>query len=161
MKYEGKLKLQQMFQVVVGIPEHQAITAIDKMLELGYLAEDVEIKLTAPRSEYSLDFLQGMINRMIVSYYKYGKVADAYPASMDAMASLQQRITSYLVTENTEFLIDAANFAMIEFMHPGCDNAHYTPTDSDGSPGRTTTHGIVTHESNTAKRDRLYRRAGD
>lgn len=125
------------------------------------MGEPLDLKYPAPYSEYSLEFIQGMINRMIVSYYKYGLVGDAYPKQFSAVHSLQQRLNAYLDTGNTEYLMDAANFDMIEFMHPHLENAHYTPTDSDGSPGRTTTRGIVTAESNNATRDRLYKRDGD
>lgn len=94
-----------------------------------------------PPSEFSETFLQGMVNRMGVSFHKYGKVADAYPRAVDALASLEQRLARYRETGNTEWLMDVANFAMIEFMHPAHDRAHYAPTDSDASPGRAVTHG--------------------
>lgn len=37
--------------------------------------------------------------------------------------------------------MDVANFAMIEFMLPRHPDAHYRPTDSHESPGRTRTDG--------------------
>jgi len=37
---------------------------------------------------------------------------------------------------NVEYLVDAANFAMIEFMHPAHPSAYFKATDADGSPGR-------------------------
>lgn len=96
-----------------------------------------EIKLeSAPSSEFSLLFVQGMADRMAMSYYKYGKVAEAYPRKVDAVASLKLRLEKYEQTGNTEFLMDVANFAMIEFMHPRHDNAFFKPTDSGESPGR-------------------------
>lgn len=122
---------------------------------------EVAFICNTPEHEFSRQFIQGMLDRMAVSYYKYGKVADAYPHSFSAMPSLIQRLSEYDRTGNTEFLIDAANFAMIEFMAPSLPGAHYSPTDDDGSPGRTTVHGLVTKDSNTAKRDHLYRRDGD
>ena len=85
---------------------------------------------------------------MTVSYYKYGEVSVAYPYRVNAMKSLQQRLDKYKETGNTEFLIDAANFAMIEFMHPALPGAHFTPTDSDASPGRTWANGDITAKSN-------------
>ena len=123
--------------------------------------EIIQINAFAPMTEYSCEFLQGMINRMGVSYHKYGKVADAYPHNFNAIDSMKERVLSYQATGNTEYLMDAANFLMIEFMHPSHEKAHFIPTDSDGSPGRTTVHGIVTHEANNAVRDRLYKRDGD
>lgn len=111
--------------------------------------------------EISIPFVQGMLDRMIVSFYKYGAIKDSFPSHISALDSLQQRIDKYKATGNTEYLMDVANFAMIEFIHPSIPDAHYTPTDSDGSPGRTTKYGIVTHESNYAKIEKLYRRDGD
>ena len=106
--------------------------------------ERLELVVTSPESEFSKTFLQGMLNRMSVSYHKYGAVADAYPHKVNALASLQQRLDKYAATHNLEFLMDAANFAMIEFMHPSDPNAHFEATDSDASPGRITISGRAT-----------------
>jgi hypothetical protein len=89
-----------------------------------------------PDTEFSEEFVKGMRNRMAVSYYKYGPVTDAYPHKVDAIASLTQRLRKYADTGNTEWLMDAANFAMIEFMHPRHPSAHFTGTDDEASPGR-------------------------
>jgi hypothetical protein len=43
---------------------------------------------------------------------------------------------------NAEYLVDAANFLMIEFMHPAHPNAHYAATDKEGSPGRVATNVV-------------------
>lgn len=100
-----------------------------------------------PSSEFSKSFLQGMVNRMGVSFHKYGKVEDAFP-ELDPLASLQLRLEKYQETGNTEWLMDAANFAMIEFMHPSHPEAHYRGTDSKESPGRVTTNGRTTRKAN-------------
>lgn len=99
--------------------------------------------LASPKTEFSSEFVQFMANRMSVSYHKYGPVADGYPDKLDAIASLKQRLDTYAETGNTEFLVDAANFAMIEFMHPKSVKAHFRPTDSNESPGRTRVNGQV------------------
>lgn len=106
-----------------------------------------------PASEFSEKFVQGMANRMMVSYCKYGAVAEAYPARVDAIASLKKRLDKYAETGNTEWLMDVANFAMIEFMHPRHDSAHFVATDSDKSPGRVWNSGTVTAAANTASRE--------
>ena len=36
---------------------------------------------------------------------------------------------------NTEYLVDVANFAMIEFEHPAIPGAQLSAMDSDESPG--------------------------
>ncbi len=89
-----------------------------------------------PDSEFSQEFMDGMLSRMAVSFHKYGAVKDAYPHKVSALKSLQQRLKKYEATGNLEYLIDAANFAMIEFMCPAREDAFFEPTDSDGSPGR-------------------------
>lgn len=113
----------------------------------------MEIKTDGvPESEYSEQFLQGMVNRMGVSYYKYGYIKDAYPHDVNALLSMQQRLNKYQQTGNTEFLIDAANFAMIEFLRPSVEGAFFEATDSDQSPGRTTNRGVATDAPNNDRK---------
>lgn len=87
-------------------------------------------------TEFSEQFVRGMKSRMLVSYHKYGPIASAYPHKINALHSLEQRLRKYKETKNTEYLIDAANFAMIEFMLPALDGAYFAGTDDSGSPGR-------------------------
>lgn len=88
-----------------------------------------------PITEWSPEFTQGCANRMVTSWFKYGDVATAYPDKVDAIKSLYLRLDKYLQTGNTEFLMDVANFAMIEFKHPKLEGAAYRPTEH-GGPGR-------------------------
>lgn len=89
-----------------------------------------------PVSEFSQPFVQGMADRMAMSYSTYGKVKDAFPDKVDVIGSLKKRLTKYLETGNTEWLMDVANFAMIEFMHPSIGHAEFKPTSAKESPGR-------------------------
>jgi hypothetical protein len=108
----------------------------------------------APETEFSTTFAQGMADRMAVSFFKYGLVAEAYPKKVNAIESLKTRLDLYLNggevkgvnigAGNTEYLMDVANFAMIEFMHPKHPKAFFKPTDSNGSPGRNWNDGEVT-----------------
>lgn len=100
-----------------------------------------------PATEFSKGFLQGMLTRMGVSFHKYGAVKDAFP-ELDPIKSLRLRLKKYQQTGNTEWLIDAANFAMIEFMHPSHPKAHYRATDSHESPGRVVRGGGETRKAN-------------
>lgn len=108
-----------------------------------------------PTSENSLTFHQGMVDRMGVSFYKYGRVAEGYPSRVDAIGSLKLRLQKYEDTGNTEFLMDIANFAMIEFMRPRHPKAYFKETDSKESPGRVNTAGIQSQESNTAAHENV------
>lgn len=89
-----------------------------------------------PQTQYSLQFLQGMITRMLTSYSKYGHIKDSVEKGMDPLAEVRARINKYRATGNTEWLIDAANYCMIEFMHPSHEEAHFRATDSNESDGR-------------------------
>ena len=114
-----------------------------------------------PATEFSLPFVQGMANRMMQSFAKYGKVSAAYPHRVNAIESLKKRLTLYEETGNTEWLMDVGNFAMIEFMHPKHAQAHYRPTDSHESPGRVWEHGGESDKRNEHEIEHLYSRQGD
>lgn len=96
--------------------------------------------------EFSEQFTDGMKNRMLVSNAKYGNAGHNCPERCDAIACLNERIEKYQATGNVEWLMDVANFAMIEFMHPSRPDAHFRPTDSHESPGRVRKDGGNPHE---------------
>ena len=85
--------------------------------------------------QISEKFIDGMKNRMIVSYFKYGDIRDCFPHKTNALATAIDRIKTYEKTKNTEFLIDASNFLMIEFILPSIEGAFFRATDSHESPG--------------------------
>lgn len=89
-----------------------------------------------PDTEMSREFMQGMLDRTAVGFFKYGLMTDAAANGVDQIESARKRIERYLETGNTEWLIDVANMVLIEFKHPQHPEAHYRPTDSDESPGR-------------------------
>lgn len=101
-----------------------------------------ELRGGEPTSQYSMRFMQGMINRMLTSYHKYGHVRVAYERGVDFLESSSQRVRKYKETGNTEFLMDAANYLMMEFMHPSHEGAHFDAESK--SPGRVLTSGRIT-----------------
>jgi hypothetical protein len=116
----------------------------------------IDIPDAVPPSEVSREFMQGMADRMGVSYFKYGLVSEAYPAKVDAIKSLEQRLERYRATGNTEWLMDVANFAMIEHGYPRHSAAHFRGTDSHESPGRIGASGeSIGATSNTSGRDNV------
>lgn len=98
------------------------------------------------KTEYSETFDELRKKAMVTSYYKYGPLKKNYKeySCMDAVANLKKRLEAYEQTGNTEFLVDVANFAMIEFMMPQHEKAHYKPTDS----GAVETVGFGVNEVN-------------
>lgn len=82
------------------------------------------------KTEYSTKFDDCRKKAMVNSYHKYGPAKDNYGKykCMDAIANIRKRLEKYEETGNTEFLVDVANFAMLEFMYPSIEGATYTPT---------------------------------
>lgn len=116
--------------------------------------EIVKEELRVPDTEFSVPFVQGMADRMAVSFAKYGHVTDESVKKFDPVQNLQVRLDKYRETGNTEWLMDVANCAMIEFMFPQHPEAHYRATDSSESPGRShRSTGTLTAASNTAGED--------
>jgi hypothetical protein len=87
------------------------------------------------RRDYSDEFDSLRKNSIIQSHYKYGWMSDTYPELADAFGSLEKRVEMYRQTGNADWLVDIANFAMIEFMHPKHPLHHFRRTGSDESPG--------------------------
>lgn len=111
----------------------------------------------APRhySQIDPDFIRGMAARMAMSFEKYGDLRDAYPHKVDALASMKLRLDKYAETGNTEYLMDAANFLMIEYMAPRHIEAHFKAEDAAASPGRVNSAGVVSQEANTSSGENI------
>jgi len=103
----------------------------------------IVIETDTPESEFSQKFFQGMVNRMGVSFAKYGAVKDGYPFNVNAPESLLLRIQKYTDSANTEFLMDVANFCMIEFMYPSLVKTHYNPIEDLSDAGRAAVSTII------------------
>ena len=96
--------------------------------------------------EYSDRFDELRQNRVNVSYYKYGSAADNFGMRLvNALESHDMCIKKYLETGNTEYLCDAANYLMFEFMYPQKKDAFLRATDSSESAGIS---GISVNELN-------------
>ena len=107
-----------------------------------------------PLTEFDPDFVVRMVQAMMVSYHKYGRVTDAYPLKFDAASDVRARMKKYRETGNKHFLVDAANFAMIEAMHAAPERqATWGSNDAADSPGRTTASGHrLVQEDNSGAR---------
>lgn len=86
--------------------------------------------------EYSDRFDELRQNRVEVSYYKYGTASDNFGMKLvNALESHDICVKKYLKTGNTEYLCDAANYLMFEFMYPQREGAFFKSTDSGESAG--------------------------
>lgn len=75
-------------------------------------------------------------NRVQVSHHKYGSVRKNYKnGNINALETMMRCVEKYNQTGNTEYLVDAANYLMFEFMYPQVPGAKFTATDDSGSAG--------------------------
>lgn len=104
-----------------------------------------------------------MDGAMLVNAYKYGDVAQAYPDRVDAVQSMERRIEKYKQDGNVRWLVDAANFAMIEFTHPRHEKAHLGEDRSIGRvvPGVGETTERSNYELTAPVIAQKYSRGGD
>ena len=108
----------------------------------------MKINHTCPDSECSKTFIEGMLNRMEFSFSKYGALKEAYPFKVSAIKTLELKLRKYKEDKNLEHLIDLANYAMIEFMHPSLEDTYFEATDSNGSTGRVWQNGPANRKTN-------------
>jgi hypothetical protein len=96
------------------------------------MQKKLKIPTSVPESEMNTEFLQGMIDRRAVGYHKYGS---AFNKKSDYLRDIGLRVSKYINTGNTEWLMDVAVFAWLEFQRPSVEDAHFRATDSNESPG--------------------------
>lgn len=82
-------------------------------------------------SEWSTEFEMAMRNRMLMGALRYGLLADKKKRGhqWDLVGAIQRKIEMYEATGNTEYLVDAANYCLLEFecgVHP---NKHFHALD--------------------------------
>ena len=86
--------------------------------------------------EYSERFDELRKDRVKTSFYKYGSVKINFGEKLvEALPTAMLNIEKYKQTGNTEYLCDAANYIMFEFMHPQVEGAKFEATDSSESAG--------------------------
>ena len=159
--------------------------------QLFRVACGVSLAPEVPETEFSFPFVQGRANAMSNSFFKYGAAPDAYPARVDAIQSLEDRLNLYkfggvikgtfIEPGNPAYLVDVANFAMIEFRYPRHANrAYWNDREKDtaaNSPGRTrldnaqatATNDGLSQEDRAAQKpeeqklesSKVYKRQGD
>lgn len=95
----------------------------------------METRESILKRDFSEEFVTKMKNAIEMSHYKYGYMCKTYPELAQAYKCIQERLDMYLKTHNKEYLVDIANFAMIEFKYPSFEDAAYSPKDSNESPG--------------------------
>lgn len=89
-----------------------------------------------PREQYSVDFLQKMLNRVAFGYYRYGSQVreGGVPKQWVKRATLE--IKAYKRTGNSEHLINAANYMMCECISPEHPKHHFKHESVSATRGK-------------------------
>ena len=87
------------------------------------------------RREYSEQFDKERKYRIEVSYHKYGPARDNFAGGrVDAIKTAELCLDAFKKYQNTEHLVDAANYLMFRYMYP-YPGEYFKATDSSGSVG--------------------------
>lgn len=105
------------------------------------------------KNEYSTAFDDIRKKLVLQSFYKYGEASKNFKRGyVDAIGSLKKCLDKFEKTGNTEYLADAANYAMFRFMFPRAGE-YFKYTDSGESAG---IDGMSVNEIERFKEDNKY-----
>ena len=122
------------------------MTNIDEIIEKDTSVEFIEMMKIFSDSSFKPEFVDHMVNAMIMSHFKYGWVKDKSASHYSCVAGFER--AAYERDQNDEHLVNIANFAMMCYMvdEPRQDyvdiavdcmdrfsEARYQATDSDKS----------------------------
>jgi hypothetical protein len=80
------------------------------------------LRKTYDNQKYA-DALQQLVNRMSSLEHAQGPFEELYPIPHRAWQQINDRVELYLKTGDTQFLLDAANFALMEYLRPSIPSA--------------------------------------
>ena len=93
---------------------------------IGDKAESLE---DLRRSEWSIEFETLMRNRLLVGRYRYAKMSAPSKGAYKNVSSAITRLRRYQDTGNLEYLVDAANLCLVEFVAGRHPNRHFDASD--------------------------------
>lgn len=80
--------------------------------------------------ECNAEFYRKMEHSKVMSFYKYGAVAENYSNGLGkATESIERCLQKYYEDGNTDHLVDIGNYAEIEYTYPQHPKAHYSPKE--------------------------------
>ena len=108
---------------------HRLLSKVRPDPPIGLKQKDLQDEGSILDDHASVEFLTLMMNRLVLGYFRYGprKVRGRRPTQN--IKEIRRRITLYEKTGNQEHLVDVANFALVEFMKPCHENAHFGSQD--------------------------------
>jgi len=80
---------------------------------------------------WSSEFENLMRNRLIMGALRYNSKRLKTGNKYDLIASIKSRINKYEATGNKEWLVDVANYCLLEFVNETHPNAHFEAIDDE------------------------------
>jgi len=93
-----------------------------------FQTDNISIK-SLKETEWSNNFERLMRNRLIMGALRYGKLHAENKPQYNRIESIIKRARKYTDTGNKEFLVDMANFCLLEFEECKHINAHFSSID--------------------------------
>lgn len=98
--------------------------------EAAYVLPGQHPSLASLRTtECDPEFLRMMDNRLLMGSFRYGLMADPDKWTYDLVAGARKKLAAYEETGNLEHLVDVANYARLEFLHPSHPAVHFRAED--------------------------------
>lgn len=137
---------------IVELKTVPVLSIIPCMVALERINGIVQYKwpMTVPADHKNDAFIQGMLDRMAQGFWTYGHMQRRHDrpdniknmltrlvkyAGMNRVWDALKEVPQFPGDGNTEWLMDEANFSMMEFSVPSHPEAHYRATTDTESPG--------------------------
>ena len=89
----------------------------DRLIDTTSIGDKTESYGSLLKSEWSSTFERLMRNRLIIGRYRYGRLDRDGDQNYDRVGNAIERLRMYQKTKNAEYLVDAANLCMVEFVN--------------------------------------------
>lgn len=94
--------------------------------------KEITVHADLRKTEWCSEFEEHMRDRLVMGAFRYGKIGAPGKPEWDRVGDIPERLKKYVETGNTEFLVDIANMALLEFVEGRHPNKHFRAID-DGA----------------------------
>jgi hypothetical protein len=98
----------------------------DHVFTPAELLPDIDVLVAR---QFNQKFVDAMKRRMVMGAFRYGLVGTQKSLSIDYLRSAQRKLDAYVSDGNTEHLIDAANYMMLEHRFSRHPSKHFKAVD--------------------------------
>lgn len=89
-----------------------------------------------PRSQYSAEFIQKMLNRVASGFFRYGSQTRTQGEPKQWIKRARLELKAYEKTGNAEHLVNVSNYMMCEWISPEHPKHHFKHETISATRGR-------------------------